>query len=408
MGDAADIGRLLHDFNTEFDTPSPGADVSSERLAALLAGDSMFAIIVGSPAVAIALVSARSVDPVVTGTGSANQTELGPPRTDTRRQPAEAIGGHDGSTSMLRETGRVRMQLLDPAGFDNSAADYEHIEVFPLAAAMGAEIRDVEVAALSDAAFDEVRHALFRHKMIFFRDQALDHAGHEAFTARLGEFGEDAYTKGLPGHEHIQPVIKEADSSVRMIFGTGWHTDSAFLERPPSISTLMAEEVPPYGGDTIWANAALAYRMLSERMREMIDGLQVRMSRGDVMRTQALAAGSASATLSLQDSEETLARHVEGTLHPIVRTHPVTGERALYVDQTYSCGIDGLTDEEAMPLLEFLVGHVTRSAFTCRLRWEAGTLALWDNRICVHQAYNDHVGHRRVMYRTTVQGERPT
>lgn len=299
------------------------------------------------------------------------------------------------------------MQLLDPSGFDNSAADYHHIEVVPLAAAMGAEVRGVQVAGLSGDAFEEVRHAVFRHKMIFFRDQELDHAGHEAFTAHLGEFGEDAYTKGLPGHEHIQPVIKEADTTVRMIFGTGWHTDSAFLDRPPSISTLFAKEVPPYGGDTIWANAALAYRMLSERMREMIDGLRVRMSRGDVMRTQARA-GSASATLSLQDSEEALARHVEGTLHPLVRTHPVTGERALYVDQTYSCGFDGLTDEEAAPLLEFLVGHVTQSAFTCRLRWEADTLALWDNRTCVHQAYNDHVGFRREMYRTTVKGEQPS
>ena len=299
------------------------------------------------------------------------------------------------------------MQLLDPSGFDNIAADYHHIEVIPLAAARGAEVRGVQVAGLSADAIEEVRHAVFRHKMIFFRDQELDHPGHEAFTAHLGEFGEDAYTNGLPGHEHIQPVIKEADTTVRMIFGTGWHTDSAFLDRPPSISTLIAKEVPPYGGDTIWANAALAYRMLSERMREMIDGLRVRMSRGVVMRTQARA-GSASATHSLQDSEEALARHVEGTLHPLVRTHPVTGERSLYVDQTYSCGIDGLTDEEAAPLLEFLVGHVTQSAFTCRLRWEADTLALWDNRTCVHQAYNDHVGFRREMYRTTVKGEQPS
>ena len=103
-----------------------------------------------------------------------------------------------------------------------------------------------------------------------------------------------------------------------------------------------------------------------------------------------------------------LARHLEGTHHPIVRTHPVTGERALYVDQTYSCGIEGLTDTEAAPLLEVLVGHLTQSAFTCRLRWEADTLAVWDNRSCVHQAYNDHVGFRREMYRTTVKGEQPS
>lgn len=301
----------------------------------------------------------------------------------------------------------MRMHLLDPSGFDNSAARYRHIEVLPIAAAMGAEVRGVQLAGLGDDAFDEVRHALFRHKMVFFRNQVLDHADHEAFTLRFGEFGEDAYTKGLPGHEHVQPVVKEADATVRMIFGTGWHTDSAFLDRPPAISTLFAAEVPPYGGDTIWANAALAYRMLSDQMREIIEGLRVHMSRRDVMETQARA-GSASLTLTLQDSVEALDRHVRGSVHPLVRTHPVTGERALYVDQTYSCGIEGLTDAEAAPLLEFLVGHVTQSAFTCRLRWEANTLAVWDNRLCVHQAYNDHVGYRREMYRTTVKGERPS
>jgi taurine dioxygenase len=298
------------------------------------------------------------------------------------------------------------MHLIDPSIFDNAAADYRHIEARPLAAAMGAEIAGVQIAHLDDEAFDEVRHALFRHKMIFFRDQALGHADQEAVTLRFGEFGEDAYTKGVPGHEHVQPVVKEADASLGMIFGTGWHTDSAFLQQPPAIALLFARDVPPWGGDTIWANAALAYRALSDRMREMIEGLGVKMSRRDVMETQARA-GSASATITMQDSDSVLAAHLAGSVHPLVRTHPVTGERSLYVDQTYSCGIDGLTDAEAAPLIEFLVGHVTLSAFTCRLRWEANTLAIWDNRLCLHQAYNDHDGFRREMYRTTVKGERP-
>lgn len=298
------------------------------------------------------------------------------------------------------------MHLIDSSGFDNSAADYRHIEALPLAAAMGAEIRGVQVAGLDDDAFDELRHALFRHAMIFLRDQDVDHADQEAFTRRFGEFGEDAYTAGVPGHEHVQPVVKEADAKVGMIFGTGWHTDSAFLERPPAISMLYARQVPPYGGDTIWANAALAYRMLSPGMREMIDGLRVHMSRRDVMETSARA-GSASATITMRDDDEEIARHLAGTTHPLVRTHPVTGERSLYVDETYTCGIEGFTDAESAPLLEFLVRHVTRSAFTCRLRWAPRTLAVWDNRLGLHQAYNDHDGFRREMYRTTVRGERP-
>ena len=98
---------------------------------------------------------------------------------------------------------------------------------------------------------------------------------------------------------------------------------------------------------------------------------------------------------------------IEGSRHPLVRTHPVTGEKALYVDETYAQGIDGLTPEEAQPILDFLVRHVSQASFSCRLRWEAGTIALWDNRLAIHQAFNDYDGHRRVMYRTTVEGEVP-
>jgi alpha-ketoglutarate-dependent taurine dioxygenase len=300
----------------------------------------------------------------------------------------------------------MEMHLIDPTAFDNGPAEYRHLEVVPLAAAMGAEVRGVQVAELDEPAFEEVRRALFRHKMIYFRDQRLSHADHERFTLRLGEFGDDAYTTGLPGHEHIQPVVKEAGVVVPMIFGTGWHTDSAFLERPPAISTLHALEVPPWGGDTIWANTALAYRMLSPTMQRLIDGLRVRMSRRDVIATQAKA-GAPIPTITRGLDDDELAVHLAGRAHPLVRTHPETGERALYVDETYTAGIEGLTDAEAAPLVRFLVEHVTRSAVTCRLRWSAGTLALWDNRTTIHQAYNDHVEHRREMYRTTVRGEVP-
>jgi len=298
------------------------------------------------------------------------------------------------------------MHLIDSTRFDNRPVDHQHIDVVPLAAAMGAEVRGVQVAELDDAAFEEVRDALFRHKMIYFRDQRLAHDDQERFTLRFGEFGDDAYTTGVPGHEQVQPVVKEAGVVVPMIFGTGWHTDSAFLERPPAITMLRAVEVPPWGGDTIWANTALAFSMLSPTMQELIDGLRVRMSRRDVAATMTKAGTPVpGVTRDLDDNE--LAAYVQGRAHPLVRTHPVTGEKALYVDETYAAGIEGLTDAEAAPLLHFLVGHITNSAFTCRLRWSAGTLAIWDNRTTLHQAYNDHVEHRREMYRTTVRGDVP-
>jgi taurine dioxygenase len=305
--------------------------------------------------------------------------------------------------------------LVHPKGrFDNRAADNRHIEVRPLAAAMGAEVAGVSIAGMSEAAFAEVRAALFRHKMIYFRDQQITHADQEAFSARFGAFAEDAYTKGVPGHVNVQPLIKEASQEVGVIFGAGWHTDSAFLPEPPAISMLYAVEVPPFGGDTIWANSALALAMLSDTMKAMIAPLKVHMSMGRVLATvQAHQAadetplGRVAATRDMAKLPDEIARKVRGSYHPLVRTHPVTGEKALYCDETYAAGIEGLTDAEAGPLLNFLVGHITQPAFTCRLRWSAGTYVLWDNRLCVHQAFNDYDGYRRELYRTTIAGEAP-
>ncbi len=305
--------------------------------------------------------------------------------------------------------------IIHPTGkFNNHAADNRHIAVRPLAAAMGAEICNVQIEQLSDAQFIEVRAALFRHKMIFLRDQQLSHAGQEAFSLRFGPFAEDAYTKGVPGHPNVQPLLKEADARTGMVFGAGWHTDSPFLPEPPAISMLYGVDIPPYGGDTIWANAALAYAMLSETMKQMIAPLKVRMSMARVLASaQAHGAvdsspiGRLAATRETRDLPDDLARKIKGALHPLVRTHPNTGEQSIYCDETYAAGIEGLTQAEAEPLLAFLTAHITQPAFTCRLRWEPRTFALWDNRLCLHQAFNDYDGFRRELYRTTVAGEAP-
>ena len=305
---------------------------------------------------------------------------------------------------------------LQPTGkFDNSAKRYDHIAVTPLAAAMGAKISGVDLAGLTDDQFAEIADALWRHKMIYFRDQKTGHADQEAFTRRFGEFGTDAYTTGLPGHPEIQPLIKEAETRVTMIFGEGWHTDSPFLARPPAISMLYAVEVPPWGGDTIWCNTELAYAYLSDAMKSALAPLRVHMSAVGVLRSidaenRAKAAESeASSRTRLGNMELDVERRsmIAGSYHPLVRTHPVTGCKALYVDETYSQGIEGMTDAEARSLLGFLRAHVTQASFTCRLRWRNGTFVLWDNRSCIHHAFNDYDGYRREMYRTTVLGEAP-
>jgi alpha-ketoglutarate-dependent taurine dioxygenase len=305
---------------------------------------------------------------------------------------------------------------LHPTGqFDNHAAEYRHIETRPLAAAMGAEIVGVQIATISGEQFKEVRDALFRHKMIFFRAQGgVSHAEHEAFSLRFGPFAEDAYTSGVPGHRDVHPLIKEADDRSEMVFGEGWHTDSPFLAQPPAITMLYSVEIPPVGGDTIWANSALAYALLSDAYRQMIDGLKVRFSIRDVLRSAQQAVeqrdspiGRLAGTRDAERLSDDLARKIEGNAHPLVRTHPVTGEKALYVDGAYAINIEGMLPEEAGPILKYLAEHITQHAFTCRLRWEAETLAIWDNRLCVHQAFNDYQGHRRELYRTTVSGEKP-
>lgn len=305
--------------------------------------------------------------------------------------------------------------LVHPSGkFDNHAKAYAHIEARPLAAAMGAEIRGVRLSDLTDAQFAEIRDALFRHKMIYFRDQEIGHGDQEAFSLRFGPFAEDAYTKGIPGHVNVQPLVKEADSRTGMVFGSGWHTDSPFLPKPPAISMLYGVELPPFGGDTIWANAVLAYAMLSETMQRMLAPLKVHMSMARVLesaqaygRVDETPVGRLAATRGETRLPDEIVRKVQGTMHPLVRTHPVSGEKALYCDGSYAVGIEGLTEPEAAALLTFLAAHMTQPAFTCRLRWEPKTFALWDNRICIHQAFNDYDGYRRELYRTTVAGEVP-
>ncbi len=304
---------------------------------------------------------------------------------------------------------------LHPTGqFDNHAAKYRYIEARPLAAALGAEIRGVEVASLTEAPFEEVRHALFRHKVIYFRGQRLTHAEHERFSLRFGPFAEDAYTQGVPGHRNVHPLIKEADDPSKMVFGEGWHTDSPFLPEPPAVTILRSVQVPPFGGDTTWANSALAYAMLSDAYRRMIQGLHVRFSLRDVLtaaqdsvEVSESPIGRLAATRSAGRLSDDLLRKIEGSAHPLVRTHPVTGEKALYVDPSYGIGIEGMLPEESAPILRYLTEHLTQPAFTCRLRWEPDMLTLWDNRLCVHQAYNDYQGYRRELYRTTVAGEKP-
>ena len=287
--------------------------------------------------------------------------------------------------------------------FDNSARSYSHMEVRPHAAAMGAELVGVDVARLSDAGIAELKDALFRHKMIFLRDQQLTDDQHLEFTSRLGPVGTDPYASPTDPQRFVTPVIKEADERPPFVFGGGWHTDSAFMAQPPAITTLRAVEVPPYGGDTLWANAALAYRALSRPMREFLAGQRIHMSSkvflGKYPDLHEVSKGYTDGATKEQA--------LVGTSHPLIRTHPETGEKAIYISMGYAPTIEGMTEAESLNLATFLFAHITQHAFTVRLKWEEGMLALWDNRLCLHVAMNDYDGYRREMHRTMVAGESP-
>ena len=302
------------------------------------------------------------------------------------------------------------MNLIDQQQpYRNTPFEGTHIQTKPLAAAMGGEVLDVQIADLNDKNFSEIEKALHHHKMIFFREQSLSLADQERFTRRFGEFGTDAYTTGMPDHPDIQPVVKEVDTKSKMVFGGGWHTDSPFLECPPSVSILRGVEIPPYGGDTIWYNSVLAYESLSEIMKSMLAPLRVHMSAKNVIYSMRKVAEELKSKSTMSDMELDLdvQSMLDGKYHPIIRRHPQSKEIGLYCDAVYAIGIQGMTERESRPLLDFLVSHITQEIFSCRLRWKPNTVAVWDNRSCLHRAFNDYDGFRREMHRTTVKGEIP-
>lgn len=274
---------------------------------------------------------------------------------------------------------------------------YRHIEVQPVAGSLGAEIRGVNVAtAPGDEVISEIRQAFLDHLVIFFRDQRLTPHEQLAFARRFGEPMEYPQLKGLPECPLITPVLKLEHERVN--FGGVWHSDTTYLTRPPMASMLYALEIPPYGGDTLFANQYQAYETLSDGLRNVLDGLTgVNSStKADASKTREERLKDAGVEMKVLVGE-----------HPVVRTHPETGRRALYVNIGHTTHFKGWTEEESRPLLEYLWHHQVRPEFTCRFRWQPGSIAFWDNRCVQHNAVNDYQGFRRVMHRVTLAGDTP-
>jgi taurine dioxygenase len=274
------------------------------------------------------------------------------------------------------------------------------LDVQPLSGAVGAEIFGIDLGAAGDNVIAAVRKVWLDHGVIFLRDQDLPPAKFLAVAKRFGEVVEYPFVKGIEGFPEIIPVVKLENETRN--FGGIWHSDTAYLDTPPMATMLIAREVPPYGGDTLFASGYLAYETLSAGMKRMLDGLiAVNMSaKADVTRTR---------EDRIRDSGKTEAKKKKEYVseHPVVRTHPETGRKALYVNVGHTARFKDMTEEESAPLLNYLFAHQTRPEFTCRFSWRAGSLALWDNRCVLHNPVNDYHGHRRVMHRVTLAGDTP-
>ncbi len=282
---------------------------------------------------------------------------------------------------------------------------YRHLEVTPISGSGGAEIAGVDLAReLPDDVLGEIRAALLGHQVIFFRDQRLTDDQLLAFARRWGEIHLHPFMEGMPDHPEILEIVKRPTDKKN--FGGAWHTDQMFSPRPAMGTMLYALEVPSAGGDTMFTNQYLAYESLSPAMRAMLDPLRT-VCIGDRSKR--------SGGPSRKDLYPTTMASMKGkdpgdvqtdSIHPLVRTHPETGRKALYIGGHVQA-FEGMTDEESAPLIAFLMAHSIRPEFTCRFRWETGSLAFWDNRCTQHFAVNDYPAETRIMHRVTVCGDAP-
>ena len=273
------------------------------------------------------------------------------------------------------------------------------VSIRRVAGALGAEVSGVDLGtALGEAQVREIHAALLEHLVLFFRGQPLSPAQFMAFARCMGEPIEYPFVKGIDGFPEIIEVKKLEHETVN--FGGIWHTDTAYLEEPPMASMLLAREIPPFGGDTLFANMYLAYETLSAGMRRLLDGLRAVNSsaKADVSRTR---------EDRIRSDGRAEVREEFAAEHPVVRTHPETGRKALYVNVAHTVRFAGMTEAESAPLLGYLFAHQVRPEHTCRFVWQPGSIALWDNRCTQHNPVNDYHGYRRVMHRITLAGDRP-
>lgn len=276
------------------------------------------------------------------------------------------------------------------------------MRVNPIAGALGAEIEGVDLASeMDDANFAAIRRAFLDHLVIFFPGQNLGPAEQKRFALRFAPIYVHRMVEGMAGHPDIIRVVREPGE--RINWGSEWHMDASFEDCPPLATVLHAQEIPPYGSDTMWTNLYLAHDALSDGLKRTLAGLRGVHESGSGARYEDKYKGMKGRAVEQKVN-----------VHPVVRTHPETGRKCLYVNESFMTRFEGMSAEESRPLLHYLFAHSVRPEFTCRFRWKPGTLAMWDNRCTQHNAIADYFPNhpalfaaRRVMHRITIQGDRP-
>ena len=299
---------------------------------------------------------------------------------------------------MLESVYRLKFgprRFLDEMRGELLATPYQHLSVKPLGATIGAELSGVDLREpIPDEVFAEIDRAHLDYKVIFFRDQDLTSEQQIAFAKRFGDLEEHPFLPAKEGHDEVVRFEKgEATVGVENI----WHSDVSWRERPALGAVLRAREVPPVGGDTLFADMVAAYEGLDTDVKRRIDGLvavhDFTQNFGRMMKPEELAEQQ---------------KKFPAVRHPVVRTHPRTGRKILFVNAIFTSHIEGMDRDESDALLEFLCRQATIPEYQCRFRWEKNSLAFWDNRAVQHYAANDYWPQRRVMERVAIIGDRPS
>jgi taurine dioxygenase len=273
------------------------------------------------------------------------------------------------------------------------------VKVVPSGEACGAEVTGVDLAAeLDGETVAAIRAAWLAHRVLAFPDQHLDDDALERFTLAMGGFGEDPFFAPIAGREHVAAILREADET-SPLFAENWHSDWSFLPEPPAGTCLAAIDIPPVGGDTLFADQIAAFAALPEERKQYLRGLTaIHSARGAYAPDGAYGERDKGRSMAIRPDESARATQ----RHPLIRVHPETGEEALFSCLGYIVGIEGMDDAEAYALLGELMHWQTRLEFVHRRRWSPGMVVLWDNRAVLHKATGGYGGHRRELHRTTI------